>query len=386
MWSGISLKRWHWPRLRTVSISPTLLCLLLHWRPEVEKGETRTSLWEMTSFAQTLIVADVDTQRTSASKKVEEKRAWLLIGGQKERENRIVLTLSWRALPKAMNLKITLCSAIMSQMIQLPLYAPQILALKPTLSQITLGQSSILVPVITFHQIALNSWTMRKLTKPEPIRAADGQTFSMLSKGNLLMELPNGDQKPTLITLKNAYYSPYMAFTLISVSCIDWAGFSLLIKGGTCVIQSLKSNVIGCIPLVRGLYRLSDSPTSTHTHVASTAIKQILISELHQWMGHMNHEALWHMVDGGMVTRVNLNMSLRPEFCPACIKAKATRKHFSKESQTEYKSYGDKFVSDVWGPAPVQSIRGNHYYNLYKDQSSHEEVMYLHEGQVRSVL
>ena len=83
------------------------------------------------------------------------------------------------------------------------------------------------------------------------------------------------------------------------------------------------------------------------------------------------------MVDGGMVTRVNCDMSSKPEFCTACIKAKATHKHFPKESQTVYKSYSDKVVSDVWGPAPVQSIGGNCYYNLYQDQSSHEEVVYF---------
>ena len=70
----------------------------------------------------------------------------------------------------------------------------------------------------------------------------------------------------------------------------------------------------------------------------------------------MNHEDLWHMIDGGMVTGINLDMSLKLEFCAACIKAKATHKHFPKESQTKYKSYGDKVVSDIWGPAPVQSI------------------------------
>jgi hypothetical protein len=54
--------------------------------------------------------------------------------------------------------------------------------------------------------------------KPEPIRAADGRTFSALGKGDLKIELPNGDQKPTIT-----------AFTLMSVSCVDKAGYSLFI-------------------------------------------------------------------------------------------------------------------------------------------------------------
>jgi hypothetical protein len=75
-----------------------------------------------------------------------------------------------------------------------------------------------------------------KLVNPEPIKAADGRTFSAVGKGDIQVELPNGDQKPTLIMLKNMYYSPHMAFTLMSVSCVDRAGFSLFIKSGTCII------------------------------------------------------------------------------------------------------------------------------------------------------
>jgi hypothetical protein len=81
------------------------------------------------------------------------------------------------------------------------------------------------------------------------------------------------------------------------------------------------------------------------------------------------------MVEKGMVSGINLDMSLKPEFCGACIKAKATCMPFPKESKTEHKSYGDKVVSDVWGPASVQSIGGKRYYTLFQDLHSHEEVV-----------
>jgi hypothetical protein len=64
------------------------------------------------------------------------------------------------------------------------------------------------------------------------------------------------------------------------------------------------------------------------------------------------------MVEKGLVTGVNLDMMLKPDFCEACIKAKATRKPFPKESKTKHKAYGNKVVSDIWGPAAVQSIGG----------------------------
>jgi hypothetical protein len=259
-------------------------------------------------------------------------------------------------------------------MIQQPLYAPQIFTLKPMPPPPILdsGASHHFSPDHPQFQ------NYKELVSPEPIRAADGQTFSAVGKGDIQIELPNGDQKPTPIMLKSIYYSLHMAFTLMSVSCIDRAGFSLFIKGGTCVIQSLKSNIIGHIPQVRGLYHVNDSPTSSqHTHITSTTVKQILISELHQQMGHVNHEDLQCMVENGMVTSINLDILSKLEFCKACIKAKATHKPFSKESKTEYKSYSNKVVSGVWGPASVQSIGGNHYYNLYQDQSSHEEAIYF---------
>ena len=83
----------------------------------------------------------------------------------------------------------------------------------------------------------------------EPIRAADGRTFHALGKGDIQIMLPNGNHKSTRITLKEVYYSPIMAFTLISVSCVDRAGFSLLIKGGICEIRTSTSKTIGRIPV-----------------------------------------------------------------------------------------------------------------------------------------
>ena len=72
--------------------------------------------------------------------------------------------------------------------------------------------------------------------KAEPIQAADGHTFSAIGKGDMKIELPNGNQKPTPITLKNVYYSPRLAFTLMSVGRMDQNGYELLIKDGKCMI------------------------------------------------------------------------------------------------------------------------------------------------------
>ena len=86
---------------------------------------------------------------------------------------------------------------------------------------------------------------------PEPIRAADGHTFSALGKGNLKIELLMGNnEKPTPVLLKDVRYSPNMAFTIVSVSHMDRAELRLLIQGGNCVTQSPgpNSKVVRQIP------------------------------------------------------------------------------------------------------------------------------------------
>jgi hypothetical protein len=173
------------------------------------------------------------------------------------------------------------------------------------------------------------------------------------------------------------YYSPHLAFTLMSVGTMDRNGYNLRIKEGKCVIRSPKSNVIGQIPLIRGLYRVT-TPSNPHTlAVASATVKKMSISELHRKMGHVNHDDLRKMVRDGMVTGIKLDFDSKPEFCEACIKAKAFCKPFPKKSETTYRNYGDKVVADTWGPAPVESLGHKKYFQLYQDLSSHEEHVYF---------
>lgn len=212
----------------------------------------------------------------------------------------------------------------------------------------------------------------------EPIRAADGHTFHTLGKGNVQIMLLNGNHKSTLITLKEVYYSPIMVFTLISVSPIDRAGYSLVFGEGICQFKSAKDIIIGHVPQIHGLYHIvDDRPSLQLTIVANVAVKQMSIDELHKQMGHVNHDDLQCMVEKGMVTGIDLDMSSKPRFCETCVKAKATQKPFPKESVTEHKTYGDKVIADIWGPVPIKSIRGKEYYLLFEDLFSCEERIYF---------
>ncbi len=93
--------------------------------------------------------------------------------------------------------------------------------------------------------------------KPTPICTAGGHSFDAIGRGDYITYLPMGHGKPaTKVTLFNTYYSPHLVFMLISVSCLDTAGYSLTVEDGNSYTKTPKPDrhVIGIVPKVNGLY------------------------------------------------------------------------------------------------------------------------------------
>ena len=77
----------------------------------------------------------------------------------------------------------------------------------------------------------INAFSDFEFISPKPISSADNQTFDAIGKGNLQIKIPNGENI-TMVTLRDALYAPTMAFTLISLSRADKAGYSTVIENG----------------------------------------------------------------------------------------------------------------------------------------------------------
>ena len=79
-----------------------------------------------------------------------------------------------------------------------------------------------------------------KFTNYKPVQreitTADGRTLTAVGVGDLQLELPNGSGKTKTI-FKNAIHAPEMAFTLISISRLDKAGYSITFNKGMCTIK-----------------------------------------------------------------------------------------------------------------------------------------------------
>ena len=95
-------------------------------------------------------------------------------------------------------------------------------------------------------------------------------------------------------------------------------------------------------------------------------------------MGHVNFHTLHEMVKQDALDSVVLNFSPASTFCEACVQGKAHRKVFPKKSEQTYSKYGEKIITDLWGPAQVLSLGGHAYTHMFEDLLSCEpKVLFL---------
>ena len=177
--------------------------------------------------------------------------------------------------------------------------------------------------------------------------------------------------------LCNVLHCPGIAFTLVSMSVMDRAGYSFTLKNSWLSVIAPKGNKIADIPLENGLYRIP-----TQGHVASIAAGGELvvrIDELHRRLGHLGFDACRDAVRRGMVDGVKLVDANAPaRICEPCARSKAVEKSFPKESTTPRAAeYGGRIHSDVWGQAPVQSQGGREYMLTFTDEHTREVTVYF---------
>jgi Reverse transcriptase (RNA-dependent DNA polymerase)/gag-polypeptide of LTR copia-type len=215
------------------------------------------------------------------------------------------------------------------------------------------------------------------------ITTADGRQLKAIGMGDLEIDMPNGS-KTTTMTFKNAIHAPQMAFTLISISRLDKAGYRVNFAKGMCTILNQKGQTIATIPHSDGLYRIIAKPAEKGGY-AAVASGKMSISEAHRKLGHIAYGAVAHAISKGYITGIELDTSSKPEFCDACAKAKAARQPFPKESQTRATNYGERVHWDLWGPATVKSLNGNFYVAARIDDATRETKLYFQSKKSQTV-
>jgi Pol polyprotein, beta-barrel domain/Integrase core domain/GAG-pre-integrase domain len=206
--------------------------------------------------------------------------------------------------------------------------------------------------------------TFKEIT-PCAINAADKTVFKATGMGNMRLGIPNG--KTTMhITLKDVLYCADIAFTLISLTCCDAAGFSVLLKDRKCLIRDSRGTLLGLIPLSNGLYKVEHMSMAAAANVAR---KSLTLDELHRRMGHISPQAAQKLVQDGIMTGLDLDMASQPGLCTTCAHAKLTHKPVPQKWEgPRATSFGEKIHSDVRGPANPQSYDGKDYFINFTDE------------------
>ena len=93
------------------------------------------------------------------------------------------------------------------------------------------------------------------------------------------------------------------------------------------------------------------------------------MDQLHRWMGHISLGIAKKLISEGFVTGVHLVSTGTAEiFCKSCVYAKATQKSIPKVREGKCaKKFGEEVHSNLWGPAPVETKGGRHYYVTFVD-------------------
>ena len=95
-------------------------------------------------------------------------------------------------------------------------------------------------------------------------------------------------------------------------------------------------------------------------------------------MGHISPGVVKKLAENSLVAGVRVDISLgEPVFCKSCVYAKAMRKPVLKERERNRATeFGEEVHLDLWGPSPVTTLRGCHYYVSFTDDKT--RLTYLH--------
>ena len=88
--------------------------------------------------------------------------------------------------------------------------------------------------------------------------------------------------------------------------------------------------------------------TNLHVNVVDSPMN---INELPCRLGHLNFWTLWEIISKEAISGLEIDTKLTDEFCTSCVQGNVSQHPFPHESETKFTKYGEKIVTDLWGPS-----------------------------------
>src|SRR5277367_3151728 len=214
-------------------------------------------------------------------------------------------------------------------------------------------------------------------TKPTPITGIGSSAIST-GYGTIPIEFK---VKNKIFThkLHHVLYLPDAPNCLISVSRFDEKGGRAIFYKGECFLEGKDKVIIGHGKMCGRLYLLDATAINSNESSLYVSSPKLSWDQWHRRYGHISTTTLDRISKRGIVDGLSIDQSTIPSnTCEACIQAKQAHKPFPKEAENRSEVPGERVMSDVWGPARVESIgKWRWYISFVDDCTRNGNVLFM---------
>lgn len=192
---------------------------------------------------------------------------------------------------------------------------------------------------------------------------ADGKSLDIVGRGDIDIKTSSG----TLWTLHNVRHIPALKRNLISIGQLDDEGHYTTFGDGAWKVT--KGNLVVARGKKRGsLYMIADEDMVAVTEAVNNS------TLWHQRLGHMSEKGMKLMAAKGKLSSLK---HVDVGVCEHCIFGKQKKVSFSRAGKTPKVEKLELVHTDVWGPAPVESVGNSRYYVTFIDDSTRKVWVYF---------
>jgi transposase InsO family protein len=218
------------------------------------------------------------------------------------------------------------------------------------------------------------------------ITVANGETTMAEGYGDILVDLPvkNADAEPDSFLLKDVWYVPELDCNLLSVPQLLSQGIAtVFVAEGGALLKGSKT--IASIDIRDRKFWLRTTNTVSTAHQKSLVVSNLVTALATQGQGKKLSAKTWHrrLAHLGLdnlrklkscATGISFDDTF--EGCRECIEANSTRHPRKGQTSGLTTAAYEGVHTDVWGPAPLKSYRGNRYLLTITDDYTRRVKVY----------
>jgi hypothetical protein len=173
------------------------------------------------------------------------------------------------------------------------------------------------------------------------------------------------------VNLNNVMCVPDLRSNLLSVGKITDKGSTVIFENNKVYILDKDGKEILIGQKRNHLYYVREIlDKKGETAAASMNISRTKIQEWHEKFGHINEQQLKELARSNEVYGLNIGCNEHLINCSICLKAKQTRKSFSRNESHKKETLLELIHTDICGPMRVNSIGGSRYFITFIDDKS----------------